>query len=160
MSQLPTSPALFRPRVSEPAARALVADFARHPGPKHAIICQATPDSPVLAAAVDALAQDDSLTIGLNLNHKFGSGFSLDFDAATSNSESGGDGPDGNNSIRMNVAAAGAGWQGAYYGGGSATATVGVLDNVANALGASRKRAAADPCSCLKVGLESSACLK
>jgi TonB-dependent receptor len=35
----------------------------------------------------------------------------------------------------MNVAAAGSGWQAAYYGGGSATATIGVLDNVANAHG-------------------------
>src|SRR6187551_44728 len=79
--------------------------------------------------------KDDSLTIGLNLNHNFGGGWSMDFDAASSNSKSGGNGPDGNNSIRMNIAAAGAGWQGAYYGGGSATATVGVLDNVANAHG-------------------------
>jgi len=78
---------------------------------------------------------DESLTIGLNLNHKFGSGWSMDFDAATSNTESGGDGPNGNNSIRMNVAAAGAGWQAAYYGGNTATATIGVLDNVPNAHG-------------------------
>jgi TonB-dependent receptor len=35
----------------------------------------------------------------------------------------------------MNVAAAGAGWQGAYWGGGVPTATIGVLDNVANAHG-------------------------
>src|SRR5690349_3689835 len=86
-------------------------------------------------ANYDDNTKDDSLTIGLNLNHKFGGGWSMDFDAATSNSKSGGNGPDGNNSIRMNIAAAGAGWQGAYYGGGSATATVGVLDNVANAHG-------------------------
>ena len=59
----------------------------------------------------------------------------MDFDAATSSSESGGDGPNGYNSIRMNVAAAGAGWQGAYWGGGVPTATIGVLDNVANAHG-------------------------
>ena len=76
-----------------------------------------------------------ALTIGLNLNHSFSDAWSVDFDAATSNTESGGDGPNGNNSIRMNVAAAGSGWQAAYYGGGSATATIGVLDNVANAHG-------------------------
>jgi TonB-dependent receptor len=35
----------------------------------------------------------------------------------------------------MNVAAAGAGWQGAYWGNGVPTATIGVLDNVANAHG-------------------------
>ena len=39
------------------------------------------------------------------------------------------------NSIRMNIAAAGAGWQGAYWGSGVPTATIGVLDNVANAHG-------------------------
>jgi len=59
----------------------------------------------------------------------------MTFDAATSSSESGGDGPNGYNSIRMNVAAAGAGWQGAYWGSGVPTATIGVLDNVANAHG-------------------------
>ena len=59
----------------------------------------------------------------------------MDFDAATSTSESGGDGPNGNNSIRMNVAAAGAGWQGAYWGNGVPTATIGVLENQPNAHG-------------------------
>ena len=54
---------------------------------------------------------------------------------ATSTSKSGGDGPNGYNSIRMNIAAAGAGWQGAYWGNGVPTATIGVLDNVANAHG-------------------------
>jgi TonB-dependent receptor len=81
--------------------------------------------------------KDDALTIGFNLNHKFGDAWSVDFDAATSSSESGGDGPNGYNSIRQNVAAAGAGWQGAFWGGNgkAPTATVGVLDNVANAHG-------------------------
>ncbi len=86
-------------------------------------------------ANYDDNTADDSLTIGLNLNHSFSDAWSVDFDAATSSTESGGDGPNGNNSIRMNVAAAGSGWQAAYYGGGSATATIGVLDNVANAHG-------------------------
>ena len=67
-------------------------------------------------ANYDDNTKDDSLTIGLNLNHKFSDAWSMDFDAATSNSESGGDGPNGNNSIRMNIAAAGAGWQGCLLG--------------------------------------------
>ena len=83
----------------------------------------------------DDNTKSDSLTFGLNLKHKFGDAWSLDFDAATSNSKSGGDGPDGNNSIRMNIAAAGSGWQAAYWGNGVPTATIGVLDNVANAHG-------------------------
>jgi TonB-dependent receptor len=86
-------------------------------------------------ANYDDNTKDESLTIGLNLEHKFSDSWSMAFDAATSTSESGGDGPEGNNSIRMNVAAAGAGWQAAYYGGGTRTATIGVLDNVANAHG-------------------------
>ena len=86
-------------------------------------------------ANYDDNTKDESLTIGLNLNHKFNDAWSMTFDAATSSSESGGDGPNGYNSIRMNVAAAGAGWQGAYWGSGVPTATIGVLDNVANAHG-------------------------
>ena len=86
-------------------------------------------------ANYDDNTKDESLTIGLNLTHKFSDAWSMAFDAATSSSESGGDGPNGNSSIRMNIAAAGAGWQAAYYGSGSATATIGVLDNVANAHG-------------------------
>jgi TonB-dependent receptor len=86
-------------------------------------------------ANYDDNVKDESTTIGLNLTHRFNDAWSMAFDAATSSSESGGDGPNGNNSIRMNIAAAGAGWQAAYYGSGSATATIGVLDNVANAHG-------------------------
>ncbi|MFL6575777.1 MAG: TonB-dependent receptor, partial [Povalibacter sp.] len=70
-----------------------------------------------------------------NVTHKLNDAWTLSLDGATSNSESGGDGPDGNNSIRMNVAAAGSGWQAAYWGNGVPTATIGVLDNVANAHG-------------------------
>ena len=86
-------------------------------------------------ANYDDNTKDDSLTIGLNLNHNFNDAWSVNFDAATSSSESGGDGPNGYNSVRMNIAAAGAGWQGAYWGSGVPTATIGVLDNVANAHG-------------------------
>jgi TonB-dependent receptor len=86
-------------------------------------------------ASWDDNTKDESTTIGLNITHKIGDAWSLGFDAATSSSESAGDGPGGNNSVRMNVAAAGAGWQAAYYGGGVPTATVGVLENTANAYG-------------------------
>lgn len=86
-------------------------------------------------ANYDDNTKDEAYTVGLNLSHKFNDAWSLGFDAATSSSESGGDGPNGYNSIRMNIAAAGAGWQGAYWGSGVPTATIGVLDNVANAHG-------------------------
>jgi TonB-dependent receptor len=86
-------------------------------------------------ANYDDNTKDESTTIGLNLKHSFSDAWSVGFDAATSNTKSGGDGPNGNNSIRMNIAAAGSGWQAAYYGGGSATATIGVLDNIPNAHG-------------------------
>jgi phosphatidylserine decarboxylase len=55
--------ALFATRVSPVAAAALVADFARHPGPKHGLVVGAGPASAVLTAAIDALAPDDSLTV-------------------------------------------------------------------------------------------------
>ena len=56
-------PTAFQSRVSGAAAAALVADFGRHPGPKHGLVVGAAPDSPVLSAAIDALAPDDSLTV-------------------------------------------------------------------------------------------------
>jgi phosphatidylserine decarboxylase len=56
-------PSSFQSRISAPAAAALVADFARHPGPKHGLVVGAAPDSPVLTAAIDALAPEDSLTV-------------------------------------------------------------------------------------------------
>jgi TonB-dependent receptor len=86
-------------------------------------------------ANYDDNTKDEALTIGLNLHHKFSDAWSLSFDAARSTSEAGGDGPNGYNSIRMNVAAAGAGWQAAFYGGSAPSATIGVLDNVPNAHG-------------------------
>jgi phosphatidylserine decarboxylase len=54
---------LFHARVSRAAAAALAADFCRHPGPKHGLLICTDPESPVLAAAVDALAPHDSLTV-------------------------------------------------------------------------------------------------
>jgi TonB-dependent receptor len=81
-------------------------------------------------ANYDDNTKDESTTFGLNLKHSFNDAFSMTFDGATSKSESGGDGPNGYNSIRMNIAAAGAGWQGAYWGSGVPTATIGVLDGI------------------------------
>jgi len=56
-------PSAFQSRISAPAAAALVADFARHPGPKHGLVVGAAPDSPVVSAAIDALAPEDHLTV-------------------------------------------------------------------------------------------------
>ena len=81
-------------------------------------------------ANYDDNTKDTALTIGLNVQHQINDAWSVGFDAATSNSESGGDGPNGYNSIRMNIAAAGAGWQGANWSNGVPTATIGVLDGV------------------------------
>jgi phosphatidylserine decarboxylase len=54
---------LLTTRVSPAAAAALTADFNRHPGPKHGLVVGAGAQSPVLSAAIDALAPDDSLTV-------------------------------------------------------------------------------------------------
>ncbi len=53
----------FRARIGAVAAQALAADFARHPGPKHGLLLGAGDGSLVLAAAVDALNPDDTLTV-------------------------------------------------------------------------------------------------
>jgi len=55
--------AIFAPRIGEPAAKALTADFYRNPGPKHGLVVGAGIDSPVLDAAIDALTPDDTLTV-------------------------------------------------------------------------------------------------
>lgn len=52
-----------RIRIGGPAARALVAELVRRPGPKTALLVGATADSPVLAAAVEALLPDDTLLV-------------------------------------------------------------------------------------------------
>ena len=54
---------LFQARISSPTAKALTADFARHPGPKQGLVVGAEPESPVLASAIDALTPHDSLTV-------------------------------------------------------------------------------------------------
>ena len=68
MSQSPTGavPATTRRRpvqVGERAARALVAELARHGGPKHAVLTGAPAGSPVLAATIDTLLPEDRLTV-------------------------------------------------------------------------------------------------
>ncbi|MEU3453280.1 phosphatidylserine decarboxylase [Micromonospora sp. NPDC006766] len=50
-------------RVGERAARTLVAEFARRNDSKAALLVGATPESAVLAAAIDALLPDDRLTV-------------------------------------------------------------------------------------------------
>jgi phosphatidylserine decarboxylase len=52
---------LFQQRVGPAAAAALIAEFARAPGPKHALVIGTAPA--VLAEAIDALAPQDRLTI-------------------------------------------------------------------------------------------------
>jgi TonB-dependent receptor len=79
--------------------------------------------------------KDEATTVGFNIKQKVTDALSMEFDAATSDAKSGGDGPRGYNSWRMNVAAAGAGWQAGYYGGDTPQATVGVVDNLAAAHG-------------------------
>lgn len=54
--------ALFAARIGAVAAKALTADFYRHPGPKHGLIIGAAVSSPVLDAAIDALTPADTLT--------------------------------------------------------------------------------------------------
>jgi phosphatidylserine decarboxylase len=67
LTQLPAVPAsggLRRPvQIGPRAARVLAAELARHGGPKTGVLVGAGADSPVLAAAIDALLLDDTLTI-------------------------------------------------------------------------------------------------
>ncbi|WP_027659336.1 phosphatidylserine decarboxylase [Salinispora fenicalii] len=50
-------------RVGERAARVLVSELARINEPKAALLVDASPESPVLAAAIEALLPDDTLTV-------------------------------------------------------------------------------------------------
>ncbi len=79
--------------------------------------------------------KDELKSFGFNAEFDASDDLTLRFDAVTSNATSGGNGPRGANSWRMNVAAAGAGWQAAYYGGDAPTATVGVVENTGPAGG-------------------------
>jgi phosphatidylserine decarboxylase len=50
-------------RVGERAARTLTNELARHHGAKAGLVVEVRPDSPVLAAAIDALLPGDALTV-------------------------------------------------------------------------------------------------
>lgn len=54
---------LFAMGIGERAADVLVAEFARHPGPKNGLVIGGTLASPVLTTAIDALTPADTLTI-------------------------------------------------------------------------------------------------
>jgi phosphatidylserine decarboxylase len=54
---------LLRARLGDVAARALAAEFARDPGPKHALVVGGGAESTVLTAAIDALNDEDSVTV-------------------------------------------------------------------------------------------------
>jgi phosphatidylserine decarboxylase len=54
---------LFRAGTGKVASAALVAEFGRHPGPKHGLVIGAHADSCVLTAAIDVLTPHDSLTV-------------------------------------------------------------------------------------------------
>jgi TonB-dependent receptor len=79
-------------------------------------------------ASFDDATKDTMSEFGFNVKHKTGN-WTLEGDASTALSKSGGDGPRGYNDWRMNLALAGAGWQAVNYGGGVPTASVGVTDN-------------------------------
>jgi phosphatidylserine decarboxylase len=65
MTETPSSAAskLFAMGIGDRAADVLVAEFARHPGPKNGLVIGGTLASPVLTAAIDALTPPDSLTV-------------------------------------------------------------------------------------------------
>jgi phosphatidylserine decarboxylase len=66
MTQFPAIPmpgARRSIQVGERAARALATELARHSGPKSGLLLGAAAGSPALAAAIDALLPDDTLTV-------------------------------------------------------------------------------------------------
>ena len=64
-----------------------------------------------------AMGTKDTLdSIGLNLDWNVSDKLNLRFDLASSEAKSGGNGPQGNNVLRMNVAGATAGWQAVDFG--------------------------------------------
>ncbi|WP_412541563.1 phosphatidylserine decarboxylase [Longispora sp. K20-0274] len=58
-----TELALVPARINDRTARALAAEFTRHPGPKSGLLVGAEVGSPLLAAVLDALGPDDTLTV-------------------------------------------------------------------------------------------------
>jgi len=65
---------------------------------------------------LDMGTKDTLESIGLNLDWNVSDKLNLRFDLASSEAESGGNGPQGNNVLRMNVAGATAGWQAVDFG--------------------------------------------
>ena len=65
---------------------------------------------------LDMGTKDTLESIGLNLDWNVSDKLNLSFDAASSEAKSGGNGPQGNNVLRMNVAGATAGWQAVDFG--------------------------------------------
>ena len=65
---------------------------------------------------LDMGTKDTLESIGLNLDWNVSDQLNLSFDMASSEAESGGNGPLGNNVLRMNVAGAVAGWQAVDFG--------------------------------------------
>ena len=65
---------------------------------------------------LDMGTKDTLESIGLNLDWNVSDKLNLRFDMASSEAESGGNGPLGNNVLRMNVAGATAGWQAVDFG--------------------------------------------
>lgn len=94
------------------------------------------------------MIKDEMTSVGINIAYQATDELSIVFDAASSSSESGGNGPKGAmpngnggfdmlpiNNWRGNIASAGAGYQMADYSGGVPTATIGVVENAGNAGG-------------------------
>lgn len=78
-----------------------------------------------------AMGTKDTLeSLGLNLDWNVSDKLNLRFDAASSEAKSGGNGPQGNNVLRMNVAGGNAGWQAVDFGQEIPQGIVSVDDSV------------------------------
>lgn len=78
-----------------------------------------------------AMGTKDTLeSLGLNLDWNVSDKLNLHFDAASSEAKSGGNGPQGNNVLRMNVAGGNAGWQAVDFGQEIPQGIVSVDDSV------------------------------
>ena len=78
-----------------------------------------------------AMGTKDTLeSLGLNLDWNVSDKLNLRFDAALSEAKSGGNGPQGNNVLRMNVAGGNAGWQAVDFGQEIPQGIVSVDDSV------------------------------
>ncbi|BFM07939.1 TonB-dependent receptor [Halioxenophilus aromaticivorans] len=86
-------------------------------------------------ASWDDATKDELQSFGFNAEFHASDSLVLRFDAATSTAKAGGDGKNGANSWRANVAAAGAGWQAADYSGSVPQVSVGVVENTGPAGG-------------------------